>query len=93
MQKLKKIVPQQTVFYFGCDHNDTLTSYILNPKYFNLQWDIEGLAQGVDFVNKSGQLFVNPYAFAKIKEGSTATISLDIFNAVTGLNVGGLRRL
>ncbi len=76
MQVLKKIIPYQTVFYFGCDQNDILTSYVMNPNNFNLQWSVDGLVQNVDYVNNSGQLFIKPYAFAKIREGSTATINL-----------------
>ena len=93
LQKLKKSIPYQTVLYFGCDQNDILTSYIMNPKNFNLQWSVDGLEQGVDYVNKSGQLFIEPYAFAKIKEGYTANITLDIISATTGLRAGSLRRL
>jgi len=57
----------------------------MNPNYFQLDWNVDGLIPNRDFSMNNGMLIVKSYAFSKI-QNSTAAIIVNITNLSTRLN-------
>ena len=38
----------------------------MNPKYYQLDWSVDGLTPQIDYSTNSGLLIIKAYAFAKI---------------------------
>jgi hypothetical protein len=57
----------------------------MNPKYFQLDWTVDGLIPNTDFSMNNGFLIVKAYALAKMRNSPAGRI-VNITNLSTRLN-------
>jgi hypothetical protein len=53
------------MFYLKCD-SETLTTNLMQPSKYSMQWSVSGLSNGIDYYMQSNRLYIKPYALVKI---------------------------